>query len=170
MRCPYLLFCYCTIDSRGLNFDMAQQLLHLLDRHAHPQQIRGRRPPKPVRMHFAYPRCTPNLFKIFLMPDFVRRLCGARVPTNKAGLSSVLLSRYSFKCRCARALRYTSRSLLPFPSTITSSDSQHISSRFNRHNSDTLTALEYKNSTIARSRSCSQARRTFPVLRAIAAS
>lgn len=91
----------------------------------------------------------------------VRRSCGALEDTNSAGLSSALDSKYCLKCRCAWALRYTSRYLLPFPSTMASPVCQRISSLFKAVSSDTLTSLLYKNSTIARSRSLSQAHLTF---------
>ena len=46
----HLLFLDRTVNQGRVQFFMAQKLLHLLDWHPSGQQIRGNRPPEPMRM------------------------------------------------------------------------------------------------------------------------
>ena len=45
-----LLLLHGAINQSGVQFLMSQELLHLFDRHTSGQQIRGDRPPEPVRV------------------------------------------------------------------------------------------------------------------------
>ena len=83
------------------------------------------------------------------MPSFDRRLWGFFSETNNTGHSSSLVCKYSFKYMLVFSLTYTLLSFPPFPSTTRSFWANCISSRLILDNSDTLTAVEYRNSTIA---------------------
>lgn len=103
---------------------------------------------------FSTPATFPILFNKVSIPPFFRR--GVPFPANNATLLSFLFSRYLFKYSNAISVRYTIRSLFPFPITQHSPVSIFMSEISNLDISDTRHPDEYKNSTNARSRIFSQ--------------
>lgn len=101
--------------------------------------------------HFLIPMLLPNLRILTSTPPISKRSYGDLNPTNNAGLSSILLFKYSCRCSLVLASKYTIRSLSPFPSTIHSRSLKSIFSQLSKTNSPTRIPVDDNKSIIARS-------------------